>query len=141
MLYVLNAWNHLTVRNCIMYWCMAATTSIPVVSGLLQNRLMARIKPKSGYEFLQSVGHATFRTFLPLCATYTTIGSFLGTMKDSSKNDLMSEFVSNLDNTLEGDLKVQRMANSFGSITDSNLMKTLLKPSDSTAKRIVCKTM
>jgi hypothetical protein len=92
------------------------------------NRLMARIKPKSGYEFLQSVGKDKFRTFLRLCANYNTIGSFLGTMKDSSKNDLMSEFVTNLDNTLEGDLEgATDVANSFGSITDSNLMKNIVE--------------
>lgn len=92
------------------------------------NRLMTRIKPKSGYEFLQSVGKDKFRTFLRLCANYNTIGSFLGTMKDSSKNDLMSEFVSNLDNTREGDLEgATDVANSFGSITDSNLMKNIVE--------------
>lgn len=92
------------------------------------NRLMARIKPISGYEFLQSVGKDKFRTFLRLCANYNTIGSFLGTMKDSSKNELMSEFVSNLDNTLEGDLEgATDVANSFGSITDSNLMKNIVE--------------
>lgn len=92
------------------------------------NRLMARIKPKSGFEFLNEVGRDKFRTFLRLCANYNTIGPFLATMKDSSRTELMSEFVSNLDNTLEGDLEgATDVANSFGSINDSTLMKHIIE--------------
>ncbi len=86
------------------------------------NRLMTRIKPKSGSEFLESIGKDKFRTFLRLCANYNTIAPFLKSMNDSSKNMLMKDFVTGLDNTLEGDLEgATDVANSFGSIQDSTL--------------------
>lgn len=91
------------------------------------NRLLSRMKPKSGNEFLDSLGKDKFRTFLRLCANYNTLGSFLNTMKDSSRKDLMKAFVKDLDNTLEGDLEgATDVANSFGSI-DSVLMKDIVE--------------
>ena len=92
------------------------------------NRMMTRMKPKTGTEFLNSIGKDKFRTFLRLCANYNTLNSFLATMKDSDRNNLMREFVTGLDNTLERDLEgATDVANSFGSITDSNLMKNIVE--------------
>jgi len=92
------------------------------------NRMMSHMKPKTGTEFLASIGKDKFRTFLRLCANYNTLNTFLATMKDSNKNELMREFVTGLDNTLEKDLEgATDVANSFGSITDSNLMKNIVE--------------
>jgi hypothetical protein len=92
------------------------------------NRMMTHMKPKTGTEFLASIGKDKFRTFLRLCANYNTLNTFLATMKDSNKNELMREFVTGLDNTLEKDLEgATDVANSFGSITDSNLMKNIVE--------------
>ncbi|MEZ5045999.1 MAG: hypothetical protein R2831_03305 [Chitinophagaceae bacterium] len=92
------------------------------------NRLLSRIKPKSGFDFLNELGKDKFRTFLRLCANYNTISSFLGTMSDSNKNDLMKEFVTGLDNTLERNLEgATDVANSFGSIKDSTLMQGIIE--------------
>lgn len=91
------------------------------------NRLLNRMKPKTGNEFLDGIGKDKFRTFLRLCANYNTLPSFLSTMKDSNKQVLMRNFVTGLDNTMEGDLEgAVDVANSFGSITDSNLMKEIV---------------
>ena len=58
--------------------------------------------------------------------SYNTISNFLGTMNDSSKNELMRDFVTGLDKTLEGDLEgATDVANSFASIKDSSLMKNI----------------
>lgn len=87
------------------------------------NRLMTRMKPKNGSEFLQEIGKDKFRTFLRLCANYNTINTFLATMKVDEKNKLMREFVTGLDKTPERDLEgATDVANSFGSITDSVLL-------------------
>lgn len=92
------------------------------------NRLMMRIKPKTGFEFLESIGKDKFRTFLRLCANYNTIAPFLSSMSDSSKQILMKSFVSDLDNTLEGDLEgATDVANSFGSIQDAVLMQNIVQ--------------
>lgn len=89
-------------------------------------RLLARIKPKAGNEFLESIGKDKFRTFLRLCANYNTISSFLATMKPVDKQELMRDFVNDLDKTtdLEGATDV---ANSFASIADSSLTKDIIK--------------
>ena len=91
------------------------------------NRLLIRMKPKTGYEFLNGIGKDKFRTFLRLCANYNTLPTFLSTMQDSNKQALMRNFVTGLDNSLEGDLEgAVDVANSFGSITDSALMKVIV---------------
>lgn len=90
------------------------------------NRMVTRMKPKSGNEFLTDIKKDKFRTFLRLCANYNTISSFLGTMNEDNKKELMKGFVSDLDKTLEGDLEgATDVANSFGSITDSLLRKEI----------------
>lgn len=71
--------------------------------------MMTHMKPKTGTEFLASIGKDKFRTFLRLCANYNTLNTFLATMKDSNKNELMREFVTGLDNTLEKIWKVLPM--------------------------------
>ena len=90
------------------------------------NRLMTRMKPKSGSQFLDSIGKDKFRTFIRLSANYNTLSTFLGTMKAEEKNVLMKDFVTGLDKTLEGDLEgATDVANSFGSINDTVLMKNI----------------
>lgn len=90
------------------------------------NRLMSRMKPQSGSQFLDSIGKDKFRTFIRLCANYNTLSDFLKTMKPEEKDILMRDFVTGLDKTLEGDLEgATDVANSFGSIADSTLMKSI----------------
>jgi hypothetical protein len=91
------------------------------------NRLMSKMKPHSGSQFLDSIGKDKFRTFIRLCANYNTLSGFLSTMKPDEKNNLMKDFVTGLDKTLEGDLEgATDVANSFGSITDSTLMESII---------------
>lgn len=85
-------------------------------------RLMERMKPMSGDEFLDSLGYDHFRTFIRMCAGYNTLSDFLGTMSDTSRTELMSDFIAGLqkgnDNELEDAVDV---ADAFGSIRDSAL--------------------
>ncbi len=100
------------------------------------NRLMARIKPKSGSEFLSQLSMDKFRTFIRLCANYNTLTQFLTTMKNDEKTNLMKQFVSDLDHTLEGDLEgATDVANSFGSITDTTLTQNIIQQIASERKK------
>lgn len=90
------------------------------------NRLLHRIKPKSGDAFLNDINKDKFRTFIRLCANYNTLTTFLGTMKPDDKKILMRSFVHGLDSTFEQDLEgATDVANSFGSITDTALMRNI----------------
>ena len=112
-----------------MYYVMVYGSDDLYTSSFLGcfNRLLVRMKPKTGNEFLDGIGKDKFRTFLRLCANYNTLPTFLSTMKDSNKQGLMRSFVSGLDNSFEGDLEgAVDVANSFGSITDSSLMKVIV---------------
>jgi hypothetical protein len=89
-------------------------------------RLVERMKPNTGDEFLQTVNKDKFRTFLRMCANYNTLDSFLLTMNTEHKNDLMTEFVVGLGDdkeiNMEGSVDV---ADAFGSINDPKLIEFL----------------
>jgi len=90
------------------------------------NRLLVRMKPKSGDVFLKDLGKDKFRTFIRLCANYNTLNNFLATMKKEDQTALMRSFVQGLDHTYEQDLEgATDVANSFGSITDTFLMRNI----------------
>jgi hypothetical protein len=88
------------------------------------NRLLYRMRPRSGDEFLTDIKKYKFRTFIRLCANYNTLSQFLNTIKTNQKTELMRSFVRGLDNTDEQDLEgATDVANSFGSISDTSLMR------------------
>ncbi|HOZ52060.1 MAG TPA: hypothetical protein PLU17_09395 [Chitinophagaceae bacterium] len=90
------------------------------------NRLLSRMKPKAGDEFLNDLGKDKFRTFIRLCANYNTLSLFIATIKKENQTALMRSFVQGLDNTFEQDLEgATDVANSFGSINDSVLMASI----------------
>ena len=87
------------------------------------NRLMNRMKPKSGDQFINDLGKDKFRTFIRLCANYNTLTPFLASMNKDNQTQLLRAFVQGLDQTSEQDLEgATDVANSFGSINDSLLM-------------------
>jgi hypothetical protein len=88
------------------------------------NRLLNRMKPQEGDEFLNSFGKDKFRTFIRLCANYNTLSLFLSTIQKENRLVLMKSFVQGLDKTTENDLEgATDVANSFGSISDTLLMR------------------
>ncbi|PSK91924.1 hypothetical protein [Taibaiella chishuiensis] len=90
------------------------------------NRMIEQMKPQTGDELLTKVNKSHFRTFLRMCAGYNTLSSFLATMNDSRKTDLMKEFVANLEKGGPDDLEdAVDVADAFGSITDPNLISFL----------------
>src|SRR5699024_584994 len=58
----------------------------------LYGRMMERIKPKTGDQFLMSVVFDHFRKFITLSSAYNTLDPFLETMKISNSRLLMKKF-------------------------------------------------
>ncbi len=86
------------------------------------DRMLERMKPKSGDQLLEDVKKSHFRTFIRMAAGYNTLSSFLATMEESKKMALMKEFVSDLDKGTEDELEdAVDVAGAFGSITDPKL--------------------
>jgi hypothetical protein len=86
------------------------------------DRMLEKMKPKTGDELLEKVKKSHFRTFIRMAAGYNTLSSFLATMEENKKMALMKEFVSNLDKGAEDELEdAVDVADAFGSITDPKL--------------------
>jgi hypothetical protein len=89
-------------------------------------RLVERMKPNTGDEFLETVNKDKFRTFLRMCANYNTLDSFLATMNENKRNDLMTEFVQGLGDEKEINMEgAVDVADAFGSINDPKLIEFL----------------
>lgn len=87
-------------------------------------RLMQRMKPPRGDEFLVSVIFDHFRKFLTMAAAYNTLDTFLKSMSPGNSRLLMQKFIADLETkpTLEDAVDV---ADAFASIKDSALAKFL----------------
>jgi hypothetical protein len=55
------------------------------------------MKPLKGDQLLQSVGNNRFRTFIKLNAGFNTLDKFLRTMDVDARNQMLHDFVSNLE--------------------------------------------
>lgn len=90
------------------------------------DRMMAKMKPMNGEDFLEKVHKAHFRTFLRMAAGYNTLSQFLNSMDENQKNALMKEFVSGLEQGPLNDLEdAVDVADAFGSLTDVHLISFL----------------
>lgn len=91
------------------------------------NRLLTRMSPVNGYDFLQKMNLLKFRTFIRLNGNYNTLGAFLESMKEEERMKLLRLFVDILDenttNSLEDAIDV---ATTFSSITDSTLKQLVI---------------
>ncbi|GAA4301950.1 hypothetical protein [Compostibacter hankyongensis] len=90
----------------------------------LFKRMMERMKPPKGDEFLMSVIFDRFRKFLTMAAAYNTLDPFLRSMDQQNANLLMQKFVSDLQYS-EGLEDAVDVADAFGSIKDSSLLRYL----------------
>ncbi|XZF15850.1 hypothetical protein ACTHGU_06915 [Chitinophagaceae bacterium MMS25-I14] len=90
-------------------------------------RMMERMKPAKGDELFEKVHYDHFRTFIRMCAGYNTLSTFLATIDEGKKTELMKNFISGLEKGKEDDLEdAVDVADAFGSITDSTLSTFLL---------------
>ena len=90
----------------------------------LFTRLMIRMGPVSGYEFLGQVGDNRFRTFIKMCAGFGKLSPFLQSMTALRQQMLMIKFASGLEKYSDLSQPVE-VADAFGSITDSLVLKIL----------------
>jgi len=86
------------------------------------NRMMERLKPATGDELFDKVRYEHFRTFIRMCAGYSKLSEFLGTMKPDEKTAVMKDFITGLESGKPDDLEdAVDVADAFGSIDDSTL--------------------
>ncbi len=92
----------------------------------LYDRLLTRMKPQKGNDFLDSLNKDKFRTFIRMSAGYNVLDTFLRTMTEVEKNDLMASFVHDIDKNTETDLEdAVDVADALASINDEKTLKFL----------------
>lgn len=90
------------------------------------DRMLAQMTPMSGDALLDTVHRSHFRTFIRMAAGYNKLSPFLATMAEDKKSGLMKDFVANLEMGADDDLEdAVDVADAFGSITDTTLIKFL----------------
>jgi hypothetical protein len=90
------------------------------------DRMLEKMKPATGDQFLEKVHKSHFRTFLRMAAGYNKLSPFLASMDEEHKNELMKEFVANLEKGPMDDLEdAVDVADAFGSIDDPKLIEFL----------------
>lgn len=90
----------------------------------LFNRLLVKLGPVSGFEFLRNVGDNRFRTFIKMSAGFGKLRPFLQSMTPTHQQMLMIKFASGLEQYNDLSQAVE-VADAFGSITDSLVLKIL----------------
>ena len=90
----------------------------------LFNRLMIKMAPVSGFEFLQKLGDNRFRTFIKMCAGFGKLKPFLQSMTAVHQQLMMIKFAGGLGDYNDLSQSVE-VADAFGSITDSLVLKIL----------------
>lgn len=90
----------------------------------LFDRMMVKLGPISGFEFLQKVGDNRFRTFIKMSAGFGKLRPFLQSMTPLYQQLLMIKFASGLSDYRDLSQAVE-VADAFGSITDTLVLKIL----------------
>lgn len=91
------------------------------------NRMLLKMQPLKGDQFLKKINMDKFRTFIRMCAGYNKLDEYLATMDEPSKNELMSTFVHYIDRNTETDVEdAVDIADACGSIRDENLLVFLM---------------
>ncbi len=91
-------------------------------------RMIERMGATKGDQILDSVHYDKFRTFIRMCAGYNTLSTFLTTIDEQKKIQLMKDFIANLGEGKDDELEdAVDVADALGSINDSVLMSFLQK--------------
>ncbi len=90
----------------------------------LYKRMMQRLDPPRGDQFLMSLIFDRFRKFITLAAAYNTLDGFLASMSQQNASLLMKKFVGGLENS-DGLEDAVDVADAFASIKDSVLLRNL----------------
>lgn len=90
------------------------------------DRMVEKMKPMTADQLLEKVHKSHFRTFIRMAAGYNKLSTFLAAMYETHQNELMKEFVSNLEKGPMDDLEdAVDVADAFGSLTDPKLIAFL----------------
>lgn len=111
-----------------MYYLMVLCSDEIYTSSFtgLFDRMLTKMKPQSGDVFLDSLNKDKFRTFIRMSAGYNKLDTFLRTMGENEKSNLMSSFVNNIDENIETDLEdAVDVADALGSLNDDKTLKYL----------------
>lgn len=101
------------------------------------NRMMVKMAPSTGDQFLNHVRMHHFRTFLRMCAGYNTLTQFFTSMDGEAKTKLMSKFVANLEEGSFDDLEgAVDLADAYGSIKDTQVLEYIRKEVFENYKRV-----
>lgn len=91
------------------------------------NRMLVKIAPTKGDQFLKDINMDKFRTFIRMCAGYNKLDEYLATMAPANRNELMSTFVHNIDKNPDTDVEdAVDIADACGSIRDEDLLVFLM---------------
>ncbi|OJU77777.1 MAG: hypothetical protein BGO09_03355 [Bacteroidetes bacterium 47-18] len=122
-----------------LYFCMIGGVEEIYTSSFIWmfNRMMEKMKPRTGDQFLEFVHQYHFRTFLRMCAGYNTLTPFLASMDETAKNKLIRQFVADLEEGPYDDLEgAVDLADAYGSIKDDNLLAFIRSEINSNYKRV-----
>ncbi|MBL7766072.1 MAG: hypothetical protein JNJ58_08270 [Chitinophagaceae bacterium] len=91
------------------------------------NRMLAKMAPVKGDQFLTDLNMDKFRTFIRMCAGYNKLDEYLKTIDEPNRNTLMATFVHDIDKNKDTDIEdAVDVADAFGSIDDPVLLEYLL---------------
>jgi len=85
----------------------------------------AKNEGKSGYQLLEGVNFAHFRTFIKLCARYDRLKEFLGTMGADKQKEVVDRFISSIESAQNPLEEAVTIADTFASIRDPELLKII----------------
>lgn len=91
------------------------------------NRMLLKMAPQKGDEFLKEINMDKFRTFIRMSAGYNKLDEYLKTIDLANRNELMANFVDRIDKNVDTDVEdAVDIADAIGSIDDPELVDFLL---------------
>lgn len=96
----------------------------------LFKRMMERMKEKSSFEFLHSMGMNKFRTFVKECAAYNTLDQFVGKMTEWERKALFTKLVEGLEDensNLELAVTIADIYGTLKNVEDKDKLKASLR--------------
>lgn len=91
-------------------------------------RFLAKMNPKNGYDFLESIDFMRFRTFIRLSANFNTVSDYMKSMQKEQRSELIKRFVNNLDRTAENNLEgAIDVATTYSSLKDTSLQELIIE--------------
>lgn len=96
-------------------------------NGLFE-RLYSKLEADSidGYDFLHTMNFNRFRTFIKLGAGYNTLNNYMALIDTTNQDLLLNHFVNSLGDNLSDLGEAVNVADTFGSLEDSILLKKFL---------------